>query len=251
MLSFMFNLQGSNGLGFNIQAASGPNSTFVHYSVNDRTTQPGDMVVFDVGAKYENYTADISRTIPISGKFTKEQREIYEVVLNAQKNAIIKMVPGADFTKINNEVTNDLNSGLIDLGLITDTTQAWQMRFWIHHGWSHHIGLLVHDVSEPWLQGGADLLKPGMIYTMEPGLYFPENYLDQDTTSYRRLSAPPDEWETFIKKVGPLFKKYVNIGVRIEDDVLITPTGNNVITSGVPKEIADIEKLMKEKGRFN
>lgn len=248
MLDFMFKLQGSNGLGFGIQAASGPNSTSVHYGRNDRITQSGDMMVFDVGAKYENYTADISRSFPISGKFTKEQREIYEIVLKTQKNAISKMKPGADFSLINRQVTEDLNQGLAALGLITDTTKSWQKGFWIQHGWSHHIGLLVHDVSGPYKRDEANTLQPGMIYTMEPGLYFPENYLDAD--SYRRRSVPEEEWDAFVKRVGPLFKKYVNIGVRIEDDVLITPQGNSVITTGVPKEIGDIEKLMIEKGRF-
>ncbi len=248
ILDYTFKKLGSTGYSFGIQAASGPNSTSVHYGANNRKTEAGDMMVFDIGAEYQYYTADISRSFPISGKFTKEQREIYTVVLNAQKAAIDKMKPGRSINEAYLTVTDELNNGLYALGLITDTTQAWQKSFWMQHGWGHHIGLVVHDVSGPYVRGKSDLLAPGMIYTMEPGLYFPEKYLEQGSG---RRNIPEDQWKLFVEKVTPIFKKYINIGVRIEDDVLITPDGNEVITSEVPKEIADIEALMKMKSRFN
>jgi len=249
ILDYTFRKLGSTGYSFGTQAASGPNSTLVHYGTNNRTTQPGEMMVFDIGAEYENYTADISRSIPISGKFTKEQKEIYSVVLNAQKAAIAKMQPGKSITEAYNTVTNVLIKGLFDLGLITDSTKAWQKSFWIQHGWGHHIGLVVHDVSGPYIPGKSDLLVPGMIYTMEPGLYFPLDYLQKG--NWRARNVPEAEWKAFMDQVEPIFRKYINIGVRIEDDVLITPSGNEVITSLVPKEIADIEAVMKMKSRFN
>jgi Xaa-Pro aminopeptidase len=248
ILDYTFKKLGSTGYSFGIQAASGPNSTSVHYGVNNRKTEAGDMMVFDIGAEYQYYTADISRSFPISGKFTKEQREIYTVVLNAQKAAIDKMKPGRSINEAYETVPNELNKGLYALGLITDTTQAWQKSFWMQHGWGHHIGLVVHDVSGPYVKGKTDMLVPGMIYTMEPGLYFPEKYLESGSG---RRNIPEDQWKLFVEKVTPIFKKYINIGVRIEDDVLITPDGNEVITSEVPKEVADIEALMKMKSRFN
>ena len=249
ILDYTFKKLGSTGYSFGIQAASGPNSTSVHYGANNRTTEPGDMMVFDIGAEYQYYTADISRSFPISGKFTKEQREIYTVVLDAQKAAIEQMKPGKSINDAYKTVTVELNKGLYRLGLITDTTQSWQHSFWMQHGWGHHIGLVVHDVSGPYVPGKPELLAPGMIYTMEPGLYFPADYLEKGAARLRNV--PEDQFKEFVRKVDPIFRKYINIGVRIEDDVLITPTGNEVITTDVPKEIADIEALMKMKSRFN
>ncbi len=249
ILDYSFKKLGSTGYSFGTQAASGPNSTSVHYGANNRPTEPGETVVFDIGAEYQNYTTDISRTIPVSGKFTKEQKEIYSVVLNAQKAAIDKMVPGKSINEAYQTVTAELNKGLFSLGLLTDTTQAWQKNFWMQHGWGHHIGLVVHDVSGPYVRGKSDLLVPGMIYTMEPGLYFPADYMEKGFSRLRNV--PESEWKAFAAKVEPLFKKYINVGVRIEDDVLITPSGNEVITKGVPKEIVEIEALMKQKSRFN
>jgi Xaa-Pro aminopeptidase len=249
ILDYTFKKLGSTGYSFGIQAASGPNSTSVHYGANNRTTEPGDMMVFDIGAEYQYYTADISRSFPISGKFTREQKEIYSIVLNAQKAAISKMLPGKSINEAYQCVTDELNKGLFEIGLITDTTRAWQKSFWMQHGWGHHIGLVVHDVSGPFVKGKSDILVPGMIYTMEPGLYFPAGYLEKGAG--RARNVPESEWKDFVKKVEPVFKKYINIGVRIEDDVLILKDGNEVITSAVPKEISDIEALMKQKSRFN
>lgn len=246
ILDYTFKKLGSTGYSFGIQAASGPNSTLVHYGANNRTTQPGEMMVFDIGAEFGNYTADISRSIPVSGKFSPEQKEIYSVVLNAQKIAITKMLPGRSINEAYRSITEELNKGLFALGLLTDTARAWQKTFWMQHGWGHHIGLIVHDVAGPFVAGISDILVPGMIYTMEPGLYFPADYFDKGARN-----IPEAEWKAFRDKVEPVFKKYINIGVRIEDDVLITPSGNEVITSAVPKEIADIESLMKLKSKFN
>ncbi len=151
------------------------------------------------------------------------------------------MKPGANIGIASKAALDVLNEGLAKLGLITDLESSWQKRFWIQHGFFHHIGLVVHDVG-----GYNNDLEPGMIITMEPGLYFPEDYLDE-TKNRRLYDVYPDEAGPFLKAITPIFKKYVNIGVRIEDDVYITENGNKVISSGVPKEIEEIEELMKGK----
>jgi len=245
ILKYKFQKAGCENLGFNIQAASGPNSTHVHYGDNDRQTEKGDMMVFDVGARFGFYSADISRSFPISGKFTKEQKEIYSLVLKAQKAAIEEMRTGVNVQIPSNKARKILNQGLFDLGLLTDLEKSWQNRFWIQHGFFHHIGLVVHDVG-----GYGGIMAPGMILTMEPGLYFPAKYLE---TAVKRLSHSVDaeELEKFISQVKPVFEKYINIGVRIEDDVYITREGNQVISDGVPKEIEEIEKIMEERSFFN
>lgn len=240
-----FEEAGCEHLGFGIQAASGPNGTSVHYGANDRDTEDGDMMVFDVGARSEFYSADISRSFPVNGKFTKEQREIYQLVLDAQKAAIAEMVPGVNIGIASQAARDVLNQGLAELGLITDLESQWQKRFWIQHGFFHHIGLVVHD------PGPYDKdLEPGMIITMEPGLYFPEDYLEKGS-SRRLRGVSKKEKEEFLQAVTPVFEKYINIGVRIEDDVYITEDGNRIISVGVPKEINEIEALMKEKSMFN
>ena len=244
ILDYKFAKAGCENLGFGIQAASGSNSTHVHYSDNNRTTKKGDMMVFDVGARSGFYSADISRSFPISGKFTKEQKEIYQLVLNAQKTAISNMKPGNSIGFASNSAVDVLNQGLADLGLITDLESTWQKRVWIQHGFFHHIGLVVHDVG-----GYSGILEPGMIITMEPGLYFPEDYLERIAARQGR-NVDAEELEIFLKKVKPVFEKYINIGVRIEDDVYITENGNEVISAGVPKEISEIESLMKESSIF-
>lgn len=245
ILKYKFEKAGCENLGFGIQAASGPNGTSVHYGANDRDTEDGDMMVFDVGARSGYYSADISRSFPVNGKFTKEQKEIYQLVLDAQKAAIAEMKPGVNIFIASQTATHVLNKGLAKLGLITDLDSKWQQRFWIQHGFFHHIGLVVHDV------GGYNMdLEPGMIITMEPGLYFPENYLNTEGRN-RFRGVADEERDEFIKTVKPIFEKYINIGVRIEDDVYITEDGNRIISVGVPKEINEIETLMREKSMFN
>jgi Xaa-Pro aminopeptidase len=245
ILKYKFEKAGCENLGFGIQAASGPNSTSVHYGANDRQTEPGDMMVFDVGARYGYYSADISRSFPVSGKFTKEQKDIYNLVLKAQKAAIEEIRPGGFINVASDKATEVLNQGLLELGLLTDLNQSWQHGFWIQHGFFHPIGLVVHDVGGTWGE-----LEPGFITTVEPGLYFPENFLE-NAERYKFRNVDQSEKEAFLKKVKPVFEKYVNIGVRIEDDVYVTEDGHRIISAGVPKEVDEIEKLMKESSMFN
>jgi Xaa-Pro aminopeptidase len=234
-----------------LQVASGPNSTNVHFGATTRALTSGDLVVFDVGCWIRGYTSDISRTIPASGKFTQEQREIYALVLEAQKRGCARLVPGVTFKAVQDEVEGILMAGLERLGLVSDVKSPWQRQLYIQHGFGHGIGLEVHDVWS-WHSPRLDQVKtaPGMVMTMEPGLYFPEERFD---AVLGRLEGKVADAEiaAFREKVGPVYKKYAGLGVRIEDDVLITEGGNEMLSGGVPKEIAEIEKLMREKSAFN
>jgi len=234
-----------------LQAASGPNGTNVHFGATARPLASGDLVVFDVGAWIRGYTSDISRTIPANGRFTREQRAIYALVLEAEKEGIRRLVPGATFKAAQTAAEDVLMAGLEKLGLVTDVKSAWQRRLYIQHGFGHGIGLDVHDVWS-WHSPRLDkvAMAPGMVMTMEPGLYFPEVRFDAFMDGLKGR-VPDEEIAAFREKVGPVYKKYAGIGVRIEDDVLITDGGNEILSGGVPKEIADVEKLMKEKSRFN
>jgi len=248
LLESGFKNRGSPGFSF-LQAASGPNATNVHFGAGERYLEDGDIIVFDVGAWWNNYTADISRTIPVSGEFSREQAEIYTVVLNSQKAAIELMKPGVTMDVVREAAQDALIDGLFDLGLVLDKENEAQRRFFIAHGYYHFIGLDIHDV---WSDFGRmpreKVYEPGQIMTMEPGLYFPEDRLD---LALARLGSSPEDSEmrSFLEAIRPVFQKYIDIGVRIEDDVLITEDGNEILTSAVPKEIHEIEAMMREGGR--
>jgi Xaa-Pro aminopeptidase len=233
-----------------LQVASGPNSINVHFGSTTREMKAGDVIVFDIGAWFERYTSDISRTVPVNGRFTKEQAEIYNVVLEAQKEGIRLMVAGNGILKTQTAVEDALLNGLAKLGLVTDPASPWQRRLFIQHGFIHGIGLDIHDVWN-WfsreMRNGMTF-KPGMVLTMEPGLYFPEKMLET-MPGGPRAQVKEDEFKAFAAKVAPIFKKYAGMGCRIEDDVLVTETGNQVLTVRAPKEIADIEKIMKAAAR--
>lgn len=226
-----------------IQAGSGVNGTQVHAEPTNKVIEDGDLVVFDVGAWYHGYTSDISRTFPANGKFTQAQKEIYELVLKAQKAGIAKMLTGQVMLDVQQEVENVLIDGLYDLGLISDKNSEWQRKLYLVHGYYHYIGLDIHDCyAFMHKEIATKKNEPGMIMTMEPGLYFPPTLLDQKPKSAKDLSDK--EFNSFVDATRKNFNLYKNIGVRIEDDILITKDGNIVLSKDVPKEIDEIEKRM-------
>lgn len=247
-----------NGMkdGFPSIVGSGPNSTALHYEANNRLMKTGDLVVMDIGAQYNGYCADITRTVPVSGKFTPEQRELYALVLKAQLEGIALMKPGHKILDFHNKCSGVICEGLYKLGLITDTTKKWQKELFILYQAGHYLGLDVHDAGN-YVEGKAGYvtmdpgqrgrdLKPGMVVTVEPGIYInPERlkYLNDLVDP----KVPREEIAAYIQKTESLYKKYAYTGIRIEDDVLITEQGNEVLSGAVPKDPDALEKAMHKK----
>ena len=206
---------------YNSIVAGGSNACILHYTENDRPLNDGDLVLIDAGCEFAMYAGDITRTFPVNGKFSPPQREIYELVLKAQKRAIELLVPGNSIKQANDEVIRIKTQGLVDLGILkgdVDTLIEQQAyRQFYMHGLGHWLGLDVHDVGS-YGQDKQRILEIGMVITVEPGIYISE---DADVP-----------------------EQYRGIGVRIEDNLLMTEYGNKILTAAVPKEIADIENLM-------
>ncbi len=206
---------------YNSIVAGGNNACILHYTENDRPLNDGDLVLIDAGCEFAMYAGDITRTFPVNGKFSQPQREIYDLVLKAQKRAIELLVPGNSIKQANDEVIRIKTQGLVDLGILkgdVDTLIEQQAyRQFYMHGLGHWLGLDVHDVGS-YGQDKQRILEIGMVITVEPGIYISE---DADV---------PDQ--------------YKGIGVRIEDNLLMTEYGNKILTAAAPKEIADIENLM-------
>ena len=206
---------------YNSIVAGGSNACILHYTENDRPLNDGDLVLIDAGCEFAMYAGDITRTFPVNGKFSQPQREIYDLVLKAQKRAIELLVPGNSIKQANDEVVRIKTQGLVDLGILkgdVDTLIEQQAyRQFYMHGLGHWLGLDVHDVGS-YGQDKQRILEIGMVITVEPGIYISE---DADVP-----------------------EQYKGIGVRIEDNLLMTEYGNKILTAAAPKEIADIENLM-------
>ena len=197
----------------------------MHYIENNRKMTAGDLVLIDAGCELDHYASDVTRTFPVSSKYSKPQRTIYELVLEAQTHAIAVASLGNRFRDPHETSRKVLTQGLIDLGLLkTNLDEALEQnldRRFLVHGCSHWLGLDVHDVGRTVYEGKSRRLEPGMVLTIEPGIYIPNN----DT-----MSDIAEHWR--------------GIGVRIEDDVLITTEGNHVLSNKAPKTPDDIEALM-------
>ncbi len=204
--------------------ASGKNSCVLHYIDNNDVMKKEDLLLTDAACEYNFYASDITRTIPVSGVFSPAQKEIYDIVLIAQKKAIGKCMPGVTLSQIHREAVKWISKGLISLGLVeADLTKVIKeelYKYFYMHNTGHWLGLDVHDPLPYKISKRNIILKPGMTFTVEPGIY--------------------------IKPKKSIPKKYHNIGVRIEDDILITKNGCEVMTSAVPKSTQEIEKIMSQ-----
>jgi Xaa-Pro aminopeptidase len=205
VIEYLFRTRGAERVGFPSIVGSGPNSTVLHYDESRRRTELGDLVVADVGAEYGYYSADITRTFPVSGRFTERQRAVYELVLGAQEAALERIRPGVTTRELGRAAREYMTRHSGDL------CGARSCTAYFVHGLSHWLGMDVHDVGP---RGVA--LEPGMVLTVEPGIYLADE----------------------------------NLGVRIEDDVLVTPEGYEILSADVPRDPDEIEALMARSPRW-
>lgn len=209
---FVHKAMGAEEVGYGSIVGSGNNTTILHYVENNVANLQEGLVLMDVGAEYRGYSGDITRTVPVKGVFSPEEKAIYEIVLKALEAGIAACHPGSDFQKVDQAARKVIDEGLIELGLV----KPGERHPYFPHGTGHHLGLDVHD------RGGYGKLEPGMVLTVEPGIYIPEG-----------SNTDPKWWK---------------IGVRIEDNILITKDGHKNLSSFVPKTVEDIESIMKEEG---
>ena len=221
--------------GYPFIVGGGANATTLHYEAAQARVSPGDLLLMDVGAEFDHYSADITRTFPAGGKFSPAQAEIYQIVLDAQTAALAAVRPGASLAEVNEAAVRVVKDGLLRLGLITDRNSN-QYQIWYIHFTSHWLGMNVHDVGP-----GNARLEPGMVFTVEPGLYFRPDALDH-------LPKTADA-QRFAAAVRPAFEKYKGIGVRIEDDVVVTPEGARNLSAAIPKTIPELESFIERASR--
>ncbi len=224
LLEFHFRRLGATGPAYPSIVASGVNATILHYLENNQQIQDGDLLLIDAAAEYACYCSDVTRTFPVGTRFSPVQRDVYNLVLTAQKQAIAMVRPGVRFSEVHQRATEILVDGLREFGILSGQTkeiiEKGEHRRFFMHGTSHWLGMDVHDVGKYKLGEESRILEPGMVLTVEPGLYIAE---DAEGVSDR----------------------YRGIGVRIEDDVLVTADGHEVLTTAIPKELDDIETLRK------
>lgn len=203
---------GAEGAGYGAIIGAGENGCILHYMENTKTKVGTSLLLMDVGAEYHGYTADVTRTVPVDGKFSEEEKAIYQLVYDAQEAAFKTLRNGSKWSDANKAAADVLTEGLIRLGIIKDRSEVSR---YYPHGLGHHIGMDVHD------RGTYSELKKDMVITIEPGIYIPEG--------------------------SPCDQKWWNIAVRIEDDLLITENGYELLSRFAPRKIEDIEKMIQQK----
>lgn len=249
-VEYVFRRRNADFWGYPSIVGCGANATTLHYETSQGPIAKGSLLLMDVGAEYDHMTADVTRTFPVSGKFSPAQADIYRIVYNAQEAAAAATKPGATMQQVSAAANNVIQEGLVKLGLITGVgdfvpstitevpngnggtrkTGYPQYAIWYMHGLGHWLGMNVHDVSSP------GPLKAGMTFTNEPGIYIREDALNYfpDTPENR----------VFLDKIRAAFEKYKTIGVRIEDDMLVTEAGVDWMTKDLPRKLEDIEAFM-------
>lgn len=220
----VFRRHGSERPAYTPIIGSGPNATVLHYHANNRRLEDGDLLLIDAGCEYDYYAADVTRTFPVNGRFTEPQRRVYQAVLDAQNAALDVCKPGSSIEKIHEVTLHALVDGMVDIGLLSGTRdeniESEKYRRFFMHRTSHWLGMDVHDVGAYFVDGSARPLEAGMVLTVEPGIY---------------VGTEDDE--------APA--EYRGIGVRIEDDVLITADGNENLSAAIPKTVDDVERACR------
>lgn len=224
LIEYHFRREGCAAPAYNSIVGGGANATILHYINNDAELRDGDLLLIDAGAEYQGYASDITRTFPVNGRFTQAQREVYELVLEAQKACIEMTRPGVTMDELHNRSVEILTEGMARLGLLegepSKLIEEEKYKQFYMHRLGHFLGMDVHDVGRYQVNGEARPLEPGIVITVEPGIY-----ISPDTKD--------------------IPEKYLGIGVRIEDDVLVTQEGHRVLTNRAPKEVEEIEQLME------
>jgi Xaa-Pro aminopeptidase len=221
MLLETFRAHGSERPAYGSIVGSGPNATILHYRQNNKPMANGELLLIDAGCEYEYYAADVTRTFPVGGKFTKEQQAIYELVLESQEAGIDKTRKGSSLEEIHATCVEVITKGLVRLGLLTGEVDQLikddaYKPFYMHKT-SHWLGMDVHDVGNYYVGGKSRPLEPGMVLTVEPGIYIGKDY-----------DKVPAEWR--------------GIGVRIEDDILVTEDAPDNLTRAIPKTVSEVQR---------
>ncbi len=220
-------------MGYDTIAASGPHACYLHWTRNDGAVVPGDLILIDAGVEVDSlYTADITRTLPVSGRFTEVQRRVYEAVREAADAAFAAARPGVPFRRVHEAAMEIIAARVAEWGLLPvtaeealDADRGGQHRRYMVHGTSHHLGIDVHDCAQARREMYYDgLLEPGMVFTIEPGLYF---QIDD-------LTVP---------------QEYRGIGVRIEDDIVMTSDGPVNLSAGIPRTADEVEEWIARLAR--
>ena len=223
VLSHTFYANGSGREGYNFIVASGNNATTLHYNFNDQVCENGELLLIDAGCEINFYSGDITRTFPVNGRFSPIQKKVYQGILKIQKEIISYIKPGIYFKDLHSMGEKLLTDLMIELSLVRgrkeDIMKANEHRKYYPHGIGHWLGMDVHDSGLYMIKGEPRPVEAGMVFTVEPGLYIPAN----------DMSAP---------------EELRGIGIRIEDNILVTANGSENLTAGVPKEVDEIEKLM-------
>ena len=233
-IEFTFRNLGACCWGFPSIVAAGRNSTTLHYETNNGPIVRGGLLLTDIGAEVEGYGADVTRTYPADGTFSPEQRDIYQAVFAAQAESLALMRPGGRHLEVNNKAIEVVGRELLKLGLVTRATPD-QAGLYLFHGTGHPLGLQTHDVYDR-----ARVYEPGMVFTNEPGIYVRK---DDIVASEIFKQMPPAE-QTSVRSA---LQRYDGIGIRIEDDVLITEGEPKVLSSGAPSTVKDIEAWMSRR----
>ena len=270
-VEFVFRSEGSPRDAYPSIVASGPNACILHYVENQRRMADGDLLLIDAGCEYDYHASDITRTFPVNGRFTGPQRAVYEVVLRAQLAAIAAARPGVPYEAIHDAARRVIAEGLVDLKLlprsVADSLAMHHYREFFMHGTGHWLGMDVHDVGDYRLQRQSRALEPGMVFTVEPGIYVdPER---ESVTLHLREYNEEEMWErrlrlgmTAARKLEDdekakartvthaIPEEFRGTGVRIEDDILVTGGGIENLTAGTPKTVEDVERACAEAPRL-
>jgi Xaa-Pro aminopeptidase len=223
LIEQIFRRHGAAGPSYTSIVGGGANATVLHYISNNDELRDGELLLVDAGAEYKGYASDITRTFPINGQYSKAQREIYDLVLETQMSCVEMVRPGTTHEELKNHSIEILTEGMVRLGLLKGNPEELikeeKYKQFYMHGLGHMLGIDVHDVGRYYYDKQSRALEPGVVMTVEPGIY-----ISPDTKD--------------------IPEKYLGIGVRIEDDVLCTANGPRVLTSKVPKQAEQIEALM-------